>query len=71
MNVSFSVSYQGMKSAMQGQAESARQIASPQSADNLAREMVNQMKSEQQMAANVTAARTADRMLGSIIDLVS
>ena len=74
MNVALSLAYQGLKSAIQQQAESARRIANLQSnpaGGNLAEEMVNQIKAEHNLTANLAVAKTADSMLGSSINLIA
>lgn len=72
MNVSLSIANQGMKSALIEQSQSAQRIAnlSPESDTNLALEMVKQMESKHLAAANTAVAKTADSMMGNIIDLV-
>ncbi len=73
MNLALSVAHQGIKVAVQQQAKSARRIANIQSNSaegDLAQEMVNQIESEHNLAANVVVAKTADSMLGRIIDLI-
>ncbi len=68
-----STANQGMKTAVTQQAQSAQRIANPNKSgeDNLAKEMVKQIETENNFSANAAVAKTANEMLGSVIDLVS
>ena len=74
MNIALSIANQGMNAAVKQQSQSAQRIANLNSRPtevNLAEEMVNQIVSEHSFAANVTVAKTANEMLGNVIDLLA
>ena len=67
-----STASQGMNTAATQQAQSAQRIANPNNPGegNLAKEIVRQIETENNFAANAAVAKTANEMLGSVIDLV-
>ncbi len=67
-----SAANQGMNTAATQQTQSAQRIANPKNPGegNLAKEMVKQIETENNFSANAAVAKTANDMLGSVVDLV-
>ena len=63
---------QGMNAAATQQAQSAQRIANSKNPGegNLPKEMVRQIETENNFAANAAVAKTTNEMLGTVIDIV-
>lgn len=72
MNISPNVS--AMKASFDKMAVSAHNVANintPGFETDLAREVVEQIKSEKELAANASVVRTQDKMLGETVNLLA
>ena len=73
MNVSLSNAYNGINTAVGQQTSSAQNLSNLQTPNNnvdVAKEVVNQIESKYAVDANADVMKTADKILGNLVDIV-